>query len=88
MPVNRADCDFVPGSLSFVVLMLDTARQRQRAVGRAAAFALVYNATAEVICLRGQMNPWLAGIFMPLGSLITLVLVAMHFRRAEPPARP
>ena len=79
---------FAARSLSFVVTTLATARQRKSAVGRAAAFALVYNTTAEVICLSGQMNPLLAAIFMSLGSLITLGLVEMHVRRTEPPARP
>lgn len=78
---NRADFYFLGRSLGFVGILLATARQRQRAVHRTAAFALVYNITAAVVCLSGHMNPLLAAILMPLSSLVTLAMVAMHFRR-------
>lgn len=79
---NRADFYFLGRSLSFVTTLFQTARLRQKAVRRTAAFALLYNASAAVICLTGHMNPLLAAILMPLSSLVTLALVAVHFRRA------
>lgn len=78
---NRADFYFLGRSLGFVGALLRTARQRQRAVRRTAAFALIYNATAGMICLSGHMNPLLAAILMPLSSLVTLGMVAIHFRQ-------
>ena len=79
---SRADFYFLGRSLGFAGALVRTARQRQRAVRRTAAFALVYNASAAGICLGGLMNPLLAAILMPLSSLITLALVALHFRPA------
>ncbi len=76
---NRADFYFLGRSLSFVGLLFDTARRRRRAVRHTAAFALFYNASAAAICLSGAMNPLLAAILMPLSSLATLGLVALHF---------
>ena len=78
---NRADFYFLGRSLGFVGHLLDTARLRRLAVRRTASFALLYNAAAAVICLSGAMNPLLAAILMPLSSLVTLGLVAVHFRR-------
>lgn len=78
---NRADFYFLGRSLSFAGQILRTARQRQRAVHRTAAFALLYNAAAAIICLTGHMNPLLAAILMPLSSLVTLGIVALHFRQ-------
>lgn len=79
---NRADFYFLGRSLSFVTALFQTARLRQKAVRRTATFALLYNASAAVICLTGHMNPLLAAILMPLSSLVTLALVAVHFRKA------
>ena len=78
---NRADFYFLGRSLGFAGTLLKTAHQRQRAVRRTAAFALLYNASAGILCLAGQMNPLLAAILMPLSSLVTLAIVALHFRR-------
>ena len=78
---NRADFYFLGRSLGFAGTLLKTAHQRQRAVRRTAAFALIYNASAGILCLAGQMNPLLAAIMMPLSLLVTLAIVALHFRR-------
>ncbi len=78
---NRADFYFLGRSLGFAEKLFQTARQRQRAVHRTAAFALIYNATAGGLCLAGLMNPLLAAILMPLSSLVTLGIVALHFRQ-------
>lgn len=80
---NRADFYFLGRSLGFVTALLNTARQRRRAVRRTAAFSVLYNAAAAVICLSGHMNPLLAAILMPLSSLVTLGLVAAHFRKSR-----
>ena len=76
---SRADFYFLGRSLGFIGTLLATAHQRRRAVRRTAAFALIYNATAGIICLSGYMNPLLAAILMPLSSLVTLGMVALHF---------
>jgi Cu2+-exporting ATPase len=78
---NRADFYFLGRSLGFISTLLTTAHQRQRAVRRTAAFALLYNASAGLLCLAGLMNPLLAAILMPLSSVVTLAIVALHFRR-------
>ena len=77
---NRADFYFLGRSLSFPQRLFDTARRRRLAVRHTTAFALLYNASAAAICLSGAMNPLLAAILMPLSSLATLALVALHFR--------
>jgi len=78
---NRADFYFLGRSLGFISTLLTTAHQRQRAVRRTAAFALLYNASAGLLCLAGLMNPLLAAILTPLSSVVTLAIVALHFRR-------
>ena len=75
----KADFYFLGRSLRFLSGLIATARLRQRAVHRVAAFAVLYNAGAAAICLTGHMNPLLAAILMPLSGVVTLAIVAAHF---------
>jgi Cu2+-exporting ATPase len=75
----KADFYFLGRSLRFLSSLIATARLRQRAVRRVAAFAVLYNAAAAAICLAGHMNPLLAAILMPLSGVVTLAVVAAHF---------
>ena len=55
---------------------------RARAVRRVAALALAiaYNLAAGGASLTGHMNPLIAAIIMPLSGLVTLAVVAAHFK--------
>jgi P-type Cu2+ transporter len=80
---HKADFYFLGNSLRFVPDLLDTAARRRRAVRRAFAFALAYNAATIIVSLAGHMSPLLAAVLMPLSSLVTLGIV-----RLSRPARP
>jgi Cu2+-exporting ATPase len=77
---GKADFYFLGRSLRFLSRLRDTARLRAKAVHRVAGFAIAYNIAAAGASLAGFMNPLIAAIIMPLSGLVTLAVVAAHFR--------
>ncbi|MEZ0387680.1 MAG: heavy metal translocating P-type ATPase metal-binding domain-containing protein [Verrucomicrobium sp.] len=80
---HRADFYFLGSSLRFMPELLALARQRAHAVRWVFGFALSYNTVAVALSLAGWMSPLLAAVLMPLSSVITLGLVAFHFRQTR-----
>jgi len=77
---EKADFFFTGRGIACVRELFEVAATRRRALRQVFAFAVAYNVLAVAICLAGKMNPLAAAILMPLSSLITLGLVAAHFR--------
>jgi Cu2+-exporting ATPase len=77
---SKADFYFLGRSLRFFSDLESTARLRNAAVRRVAAFAIAYNIAAAGASLAGLMNPLIAAIIMPLSGLVTLAIVAAHFK--------
>jgi len=77
---SKADFYFLGRSLRFLSRLRDTAKLRARAVHRVGAFAVAYNIVAAGVSLAGFMNPLIAAVIMPLSGLVTLAVVAAHFK--------
>jgi Cu2+-exporting ATPase len=77
---SKADFYFLGRSLRFFSRLMAAARLRATAVRRVAIFAIAYNAAAAGLSLAGLMNPLVAAIIMPLSGLVTLAIVAAHFK--------
>jgi len=77
---EKADFYFLSRGLRPIGELFETARARRRAVLGAFTFALAYNVSVVALSLAGHMSPLLAAILMPLSSVVTLLIVAAHFR--------
>ncbi|QQL46085.1 heavy metal translocating P-type ATPase metal-binding domain-containing protein [Sulfuriroseicoccus oceanibius] len=78
---DRADfCVFGQG-MAYLQTLWRIADVRGRAVMRAFVFAVVYNLAAISLCLMGLMHPLIAAIIMPVGSVLSLAIVAGSFRQ-------
>ena len=74
----KADFFTLGSGLDFLPVLIQTAHARARGVRHAFSFAIIYNTVAVTICFMGAMNPLLAAILMPLSSIFSVILVAMH----------
>ena len=72
---GRADFHYLGSGIQGVRDLLQTGKQRRRAVRRLVAFAICYNVAAVGVALLGVMTPLLAAILMPLSSIVSLALV-------------
>lgn len=72
---QKADFYFLGRGLAGIRRLLETAANRQRAVYRVIAFALLYNIVAIAVSMAGAMSPVVASVIMPLSSLISLTIV-------------
>ncbi|MFV0416873.1 MAG: heavy metal translocating P-type ATPase metal-binding domain-containing protein [Chthoniobacterales bacterium] len=80
---KRADFFFLQRSLHWLQGLTRTRAQREFAVRVTTAFTFLYNVIVITISLRGDMNPLLAAILMPLSSLLTLGIVALLMKAKE-----
>lgn len=74
----KADFFTLGSGLDFLPALFRAADARARGVRAAFSFALLYNLIAITICFAGLMNPLLAAVLMPLSSIFSVILVAMH----------
>ncbi len=72
---RKADFYMMGHGMSSLVNLFLVSHQRRTAVRTAFIFALCYNVTVLLICLLGNMAPWLAAILMPMSSVVSMGLV-------------
>ena len=82
----RADFFFRGAQAGAISSLLRVADVHARVVRSNLALALVYNATALVVCFAGAMTPLLCAVLMPISSLALVLHTSVRMRRARRPA--
>jgi Cu2+-exporting ATPase len=77
---EKADFYFTGRGLGFLPVLFQVGLVRQRAVRAIFLFAVIYNIGAVAACLAGLMNPLVASVAMPFGSILTMALTVSCFR--------
>jgi Cu2+-exporting ATPase len=78
---GRADFYFLGGGIAAVRRALLAARELDRTTRRALRFALLYNASAVLLCLLGWVGPLGAAVLMPASSLALVTWTTLRIAR-------